>query len=253
MAIIRVEKTKNYTVMSNYHLSDRNLSLKAKGLLSVMLSLPDDWDYSVDGLVAICKENVSAVKTALVELKVWGYLQVIKHLPSVENGGRIDYEYVVYEQPQQGKIQGVENLSVENQYVENQKQLNTKQSNTKQQSTNNRYNAEIDEIVAYLNEKAGTAFRTTTPKTRQLIITRLSEGYTVADFRKVIDNKVAEWNGDSKMQAYLRPETLFGTKFESYLQQRVATKSACIGGKEIERRVYTDEDYEAMFTPLDED
>lgn len=57
MSIVRVNKTNNYTVMSNYHLRNRELSLKAKGLLSLMLSLPDDWDYSIAGLVAICKEN----------------------------------------------------------------------------------------------------------------------------------------------------------------------------------------------------
>ena len=62
MAIIRVEKQKNYTVLSNHHLQDGNLSLKAKGLLSMMLSLPEDWVYSVEGLVSLCKEGRDAVK-----------------------------------------------------------------------------------------------------------------------------------------------------------------------------------------------
>lgn len=64
MAIIRVEKQKNYTVMSNHHLQDGNLSLKAKGLLSMMLSLPEDWVYSVEGLVSLCKEGRDAVRSA---------------------------------------------------------------------------------------------------------------------------------------------------------------------------------------------
>lgn len=76
MATIRVHKTKNYTVMSNTHLRDKNLSLKAKGLLSVMLSLPDNWDYSIAGLVAICKENETAVKSALSELKDNNYVML---------------------------------------------------------------------------------------------------------------------------------------------------------------------------------
>ena len=65
MAIFRTHKNQNYTVMSNYHLKEKNMRLKAKGLLSVMLSLPDDWDYSLEGLVAICKENETSVKSAI--------------------------------------------------------------------------------------------------------------------------------------------------------------------------------------------
>ena len=74
MSKIRVNKTKDYTVLSNHHLKNKNLSLKAKGLLSVMLSLPDDWDYSINGLSFICKENETAITSALDELKENGYL-----------------------------------------------------------------------------------------------------------------------------------------------------------------------------------
>ena len=73
MAIFRIEKNKNYTVMSNYHFKEKNMTLKAKGLLSLMLSLPDDWDYSINGLVAICKENETSIKNTLEELKKFGY------------------------------------------------------------------------------------------------------------------------------------------------------------------------------------
>ena len=65
MSVFRINKNDNYTVMSNYHLKDKNLTYKAKGLLSFMLSLPDDWDYSMNGLVAISKENISAIRSAL--------------------------------------------------------------------------------------------------------------------------------------------------------------------------------------------
>ena len=78
MTVMRVNKTNNYTVMSNYHLRDTRLSLKAVGLLSKILSFPDNWDYSITGLVAICKENETAVKNALKELKEFGYLKVTK-------------------------------------------------------------------------------------------------------------------------------------------------------------------------------
>lgn len=124
MAVFRVEKNKDYTIMSNYHFREKEMSLKAKGLLSLMLSLPEKWDYSISGLVAICKENETSIKTALDELKEFGYLEVIKKMPNETKTGRIEYEYIVYEQKQEGKKQGIENLGVEIQGVENPPQLN---------------------------------------------------------------------------------------------------------------------------------
>ncbi len=139
MSVIRVNKTRDYTVMSNYHFRDKRLSLKAKGLLSQMLSLPPEWDYTIAGLAAINKENESAIVSALRELKAAGYLVVTKRLPNETESGRIEYEYDVYEQPreqyengkQEGKKQGVENQGLEFQGIENQGQYNTDISNTK--------------------------------------------------------------------------------------------------------------------------
>lgn len=129
MAVFRIEKTNNYTVMSNYHLREREMSLKAKGLLSLMLSLPNDWDYTIEGLVTICKENETAVKSTLKELKDFGYLKILK----VQNQkGQFEYEYNIYEKPQSKKPE-VENLGVENPSVENQGQLNTNKQNTKKE------------------------------------------------------------------------------------------------------------------------
>ena len=125
-SIMRVEKTKDYTVMCNYHLKEKEMSLKAKGLLSFMLSLPDNWNYTIAGLVSICKENETAIKSALDELKEFGYLEIIKKFPNETQTGRIEYEYIVYEKPKKNKNQGVENL-----WVGNQGQLNTKELNTK--------------------------------------------------------------------------------------------------------------------------
>ena len=118
MPVIRVEKTKDYTVMSNYHLKDKELSLKAKGLLSTILSLPDNWNYTVGGLVAICYEGESAVTSALKELKKSGYLRVDKIKPNKENGGKYEYIYNIFEQPKEN--QGIENQPLENQSIENQ-------------------------------------------------------------------------------------------------------------------------------------
>lgn len=137
MTVIKVNKTKNYTVMSNYHLKEKEMSLKAKGLLSLMLSLPESWDYSIAGLVAICKENETAIKSTLEELKEFGYLKVIKKMPNETKTGRIEYEYLVYEQKQEGEKQGVENLGVEFLGVENPAQLNTNKSNIDKLNINN--------------------------------------------------------------------------------------------------------------------
>lgn len=128
MAVIRVNKTDNYTVMSNYHLRDSNISLKAKGLLSQMLSLPNGWDYTVAGLVVINKESETAIISSLDELKKYGYLVVTKLMPNQTKTGRIEYIYDIYEQPtvKQGiENQGLEFQGVEFQGIENQGQINT--------------------------------------------------------------------------------------------------------------------------------
>ena len=144
MAIFRVNKNKDYTVMSNYHLRDKNMSFKAKGLLSMMLSLPDDWDYSIKGIASISKENEKAIKTILDELKELGYLRIVKLMPNETKSGRIEYIYDIYEmsvyKKQEYQKQGVEFQEVEKQEVEKQEvekvgQINTNIQNTKKQNT----------------------------------------------------------------------------------------------------------------------
>lgn len=98
MAVFRVERIKDYTVMSNHHLRNKNLSLKAKGLLSQMLSLPDDWDYTLKGLAAINKESVDAIRTAIWELEDTGY--VVRTRVRDERGCLRGCDYYVYEYPQ---------------------------------------------------------------------------------------------------------------------------------------------------------
>ena len=99
MAVFRVERTRDYTVMSNHHLKNRSLSLKAKGLLSVMLSLPDEWDYTLRGLAAISREGVDAIREAIRELEDAGY--IVRSRGRNEKGQLSGTEYVIYEHPQQ--------------------------------------------------------------------------------------------------------------------------------------------------------
>ena len=155
MATFRVNKTSDYTVISNYHLREKEMSLKAKGLLTLMLSLPEDWDYSISGLASICAENETAIKTGLKELKKFGYLRISKIFPNKERGNKkIEYVYEIFEKPlgedkrqkeqkiekqplekQKVENQGVENLPLESQAVENQGQLSTKELNTNKLNT----------------------------------------------------------------------------------------------------------------------
>ena len=96
MTVFRVQKNSNYTVMSNEHLRNPGLSLKAKGLLSQMLSLPEDWDYSLEGLSRINKEGIDAIRTAIRELERFGYLE--RHRVRDELGKLTGTEYIVHEQ-----------------------------------------------------------------------------------------------------------------------------------------------------------
>ncbi|MCD7745851.1 MAG: helix-turn-helix domain-containing protein [Lachnospiraceae bacterium] len=102
MPVIRIEKNTGYTTMSNYHLRDGDLSLKAKGLLSLFLSLPESWIYSINGLVAICKEGRSGIASGLKELEEKGYLH--RERRRDEKGLLRDNVYVIYERPQKPKV-----------------------------------------------------------------------------------------------------------------------------------------------------
>ncbi len=187
MAVFRVNKNTNYTCMSNVHLRDRRMTLKAKGLLSVMLNLPDDWDYSISGLAAISKESGAAIRSALGELEGYGYLKRTKaHDPGT---GKFDYIYDIYETaadpPHTEEPHTEEPYTVdphteephtdephthephtEEPHTENRAQINTHQRNTKRANTN-RANMKragtkhvrpptLEEVKAYCRERNST-------------------------------------------------------------------------------------------------
>lgn len=127
--------------MSNTHLKDKRLSLKAIGLLSVVLGLPEDWHYTVNGLVGIVKDGKDSVESAIKELKKNGYLRVEKIYPN-ENSNRIQYQYTFFENPQEVDFQPLENQGIEKQGVETQVLENpytykdTNKQNTNKLNTN---------------------------------------------------------------------------------------------------------------------
>lgn len=128
--VIRVEKNREYVVMNNKFLRNKQMSLKAKGLLALCLSLPDTWDYSLNGLVAICKENITAVRSGLKELEEHGHLKINK---KKNDKGLFTYEYVIYEYPYIENLP-MDNLPVETLPLENNRQLNIEKESIEEES-----------------------------------------------------------------------------------------------------------------------
>ena len=157
MAVFRVEKQRNYTVMSNHHLNDRNLSLKAKGLLSLMLSLPEDWDYTTQGLAYICKEGRASISATIQELEANGY--VIRERIRNSNGQLGAIEYTILEQPREMPPKSenpaqekpmldkpAQGLPAQEKPVqENRAQSNTNKPITKKQNTNSQNTQSLSE------------------------------------------------------------------------------------------------------------
>lgn len=137
MAVFRLERTRDYTVMSNHHLRDKRLSLKAKGLLSQMLSLPDDWDYTLSGLAYINRESKDAIRSAVNELERAGYVQ--RHQTTNASGKFSVNEYIIYERPISANPSSEKPSSdipaPDKPLQDNPTQINTKKSNTEKQST----------------------------------------------------------------------------------------------------------------------
>ena len=123
--IFRVEKNQNFVVMSNHHLRNKELSLKSKGLLSLILSLPPEWNYSLSGLCAICKESQTAMRSALKELEQHRYLIRKRQKNSL---GQFEYEYIVYEIPYTGN-QHAGNQQTQKEHTENNRQINKEELN----------------------------------------------------------------------------------------------------------------------------
>lgn len=145
MAVFRVHKNENYTVLSNYHFKEKGMSLKAKGLLSLMLSLPENWDYSAAGLVTLSKDGKDSVNAALKELEKFGYL---RRTQAYDASGKFGgYNYEIFEQPSEivkaeQKAEKpstdkpfAENPSTGKPTTENPQELNTNNSNTQKSKT----------------------------------------------------------------------------------------------------------------------
>ena len=135
MREFKVFKNGDFTVMSNYHLKDKNLSLKAAGLMSKMLSLPEDWDYSLAGLVSICKESTDAIRSTLNELKCHNYIEIQKLRT---DKGTFRYNYLIFENPFEKDLKIGNRPDGENPYLDEPDLANDSQSNIKESNINNK-------------------------------------------------------------------------------------------------------------------
>lgn len=156
MPVFRVEKTSSYTVMSNHHLRNPDLTLKAKGLLSLMLSLPENWDYTLKGLSCICRENVDAIRTAVWELEKAGY--ITRRQGRDEKGKMTAIEYTIYEFPQPPKPQSpvLENPISDNPITEIPVSENPTQLN-KDRSTKDLLNTDVSSTNSIPFQKEAAA------------------------------------------------------------------------------------------------
>ena len=162
MAVFRVEKNSGYTVMSNHHLRNRALSLKAKGLLSQMLSLPEDWDYTLQGLARINRESIDAIRQAIRELEQAGYIQRSRERD--EKGRLRGADYVIFELPQPVPASvsptlenpTLENPTQENPTLENPMQLNKDKLITEKQKKEGLNTDSLPKLLLWLSRPSGT-------------------------------------------------------------------------------------------------
>ncbi|EGQ3375399.1 conserved phage C-terminal domain-containing protein [Staphylococcus pseudintermedius] len=252
MATFRVYKESgNFVTVHKDFIHDSNISWKAKGILLYLLSRPDDWQIYETELEQHSTDGLSGLKSGIKELEEIGYIQRNRKR---DKSGRLNgYEYLVYEQPHHIRFSNVGKTV--NGKTNNGKTVNGKSHTTNNNSTNNDLtnnnstNNDVNilsgnptaypyrDVIDYLNKQTGKQYKSTTKKNQTVIRARTDEGFTLDDFKKVIDNKVSEWKG-TDMEKYLRPETLFGTKFEGYLNQGLQPS----GMDQLERMKY-DESY----------
>ena len=152
--VYRSEKKKNFTIIDNRILRSPNLSLKAIGLLCKILSLPYDWKYSVPGLAAICQESQTAVKSALAELKEWGYVKITKLTPDQTQSGRIEYVYEFYEYSDKDTLKGndIDRFNSSGPDIEPRASIEIDQYNMKQAAENQALEIQAAEIQLQGND-----------------------------------------------------------------------------------------------------
>lgn len=187
--------------------------------------LNDKIAYTEEMLATIFRKSLNVVRLALATFEQYGMIEVIDNvitIPNWEKHQNIEKLETIKEQTRKRvaeyrKRQEEKLLELKN-VTQNVTLRNALEEDKEEDKNKNNI---IKDIVEYLNLKTNSSYRYSSDKTRRTINARLNEGFTLDDFKKVIDIKTKQWLGDQKMEQYLRPETLFGTKFESYLNTKL--------------------------------
>lgn len=213
MAVIRVNKTADYTVISNTHFKEKEMSLKAKGLLSLMLSLPDDWDYSIAGLTALSKDGKDSVMNALTELEEFKYLKRTKLTD--EKGRFAGYDYDIYEKPFTEKPQEVKPYA-ENPNTEKPPQLNTNISNTKELKTNksnNKYDENFETLWKLLKS---------TPYDRKSAVTKKRKKELFEMGYERVEKAIKVYQQTQNPSYYFKRDRFLNEIVDNYLDKEVS-------------------------------
>ncbi|MDK7115723.1 conserved phage C-terminal domain-containing protein [Staphylococcus pettenkoferi] len=224
MATFRTIKERgDFVTVNKMFIFDERLSAKAKGILLYFLSRPDDWQIYTSEVVKHMNDGQKSINNGIKELMECKYVHRIQKRK--DSGVFSGYEYHVYERPTEMPLS--ENGLSENGKTENRKGQTTNNNITNNDLTKN--NRRVDfipykKIIDYLNEKTGKRFSHKSKANQRLIKARFNEGYTLDDFINVIDTKTNEWKDVDKMKGYLQPTTLFGNKFDKYLNQEVTSQ-----------------------------
>lgn len=223
MGIIRIDKTAgNYFIASKYYVEDENISWKAKGIMSYLFSKPDDWQIYQTQLEKVSKDGKASVRSTINELIDNGYMTRQSRRKS--NGDFDGYNYTLHEHPVNDGVRKMEVAKMGDAKMVIAKSDTTNNNLTNNDLTNN--DSRVDfipykEIIDYLNSKTGKRFSHKSNANQKLIKARINEGYTKDDFFNVIDTKTNEWINVEDMKQYLQPTTLFGNKFDKYLNQEI--------------------------------
>lgn len=251
MARLIKNTANNYTNISNKVVRDERLSWKARGIFLYMWSQADNWQFYVSEIAKHATDGERSLQSGLKELENYGYL-TRKHRIG-KNGDFSGMDWILTDDPEKTVQNSIDAKKAENQRKNLQNASDAKRTrckthpmqNSALRNNNNKkyqyqelstvsnkdtspkksYNAEVREVIEYLNEKAGKEFKPTASGNRSAIIPRLKEGYTVSQLKKVIDNKVIDWKGITFKNGqlgdnYLRPKTLFApTNIEGYLTE----------------------------------
>lgn len=221
----------HFTTIPNSIAQNDQLSWKARGIFLYLASKPADWQFYEIEVTRHAPDGRASLRAGLKELEDKGYLK--RYRKRNDKGQVVDSDWIITDEPMFNNPMSekpmFEKPTQVNRTLQNKdltKKDNTKERNTKyslaepdnsSKKTDN--SKQVKAIVQFLNEKTGSHYRASSAKTKKLIHARLNEGFTVDDFEKVIVKKCKDWKADTKMAKYLRPETLFGTKFEGYLNE----------------------------------